>query len=447
MIYFLLFVLLVLHSCASDDSQKMVQSRSQISDIQDSVPIIVLRSYFNEKDNISFSNLYDGLISGRIVCTSNVVFDLKERLKLEQSPQVIRLKDFVTTDSSSFLITTIDSVIPSLLVTSIDGIHFLRSRERYPLWISATSGYDYNKCFTSYTHTGVTALTRRTGTALNAMGNLKYLELIRPVLGNPDILHISNEVSISPNCNYSEMKMKFATRLEHFELLNILGADVIELTGNHNLDFGSSAYESTMLWYKDNGMKVFGGGITPEQAAAPLILTMKDSSKVAWIGFNEFCPCGECADKTMGANRFQRQAALESIQSIRNMVDYVIACVQFGETDSYTPSGSQKNIARFLIDSGADVVIGSQAHQPQTFECYQGKMIFYGIGNFMFDQIHRLGVRQAYFLECYFFQGRIIQFIPHFTFMGDDRRPAPANDAQTRAIKSAVYRAEYFLGK
>ena len=65
----------------------------------------------------------------------------------------------------------------------------------------------------------------------------------------------------------------------------------------------------------------------------------------------------------------------------------------------------------------------------------------------MFDQIHRTGVRQAYFLECYFYNGKIIQFIPRFTFMGDDRRPTLANSEQKKVIEKAIYLTDYFMGK
>jgi poly-gamma-glutamate synthesis protein (capsule biosynthesis protein) len=279
------------------------------------------------------------------------------------------------------------------------------------------------------------------------MKNEMYLELIKPLIGSPDWLHLSNEVSMQANCDYSAMKMKFATRPEHFEIFNLLGADIIELTGNHNLDVGQDAYVKTYNWLASQGMKTFGGGLSAREASAPLVLELKDGKRVAWIGFNEFCPCGECADVSMGANRYKEEQARQITDELRKQVDYIIACVQFGESDSYIPTASQRKISKTLIDAGADVVIGSQAHQPQTFEYYNGKLIFYGIGNFMFDQIHRVGVRQAYFLECYFYKGSIVQFIPRFTYMGEDRRPAPASNAQIAEIKRSVYLPNFFLGK
>ena len=90
----------------------------------------------------------------------------------------------------------------------------------------------------------------------------------------------------------------------------------------------------------------------------------------------------------------------------------------------HMPTGANATLELYqkLIDFGADVILGSQAHQAQEIALYKGKVIFYGLGNFMFDQIHRLGVRQAFFLEGYFYNGKIIQFQPVYTFMNKDRQ-------------------------
>ena len=125
-------------------------------------------------------------------------------------------------------------------------------------------------------------------------------------------------------------------------------------------------------------------------------------------------------------------------------VDYILACVQYGEVDSYSPTSNQKKISQKLIDFGADVVLGSQAHQAQEIALYKGKIIFYGLGNFMFDQIHRLGVRQAFFLEGYFYNGKIIQFQPVYTFMNKERQPTPANDSEKLEIQKAVLKESNF---
>ncbi len=445
----LVILTITLFTCKPSDSKAYIESNKSIRVLNDSIPVLIMRSYFNKNEDISTEELREGLSLGKILCTSDIADRVKKELNIQVSLKVSTLSAFNSIDTSLYIVTSIDSVIPNLLCTSLNKKEFFKNISTYQLWIPDSSHHEWDNTITSYTHTGVTALTRRTGSVINSIGCEKYIELIKPAIGNPDILHISNEVSMQTNCDYASMKMKFATCKEHFKILELLGVEIVELTGNHNLDVGLQAYETTFNWYKEHRMKTFGGGLSPSEAEEPLIITLKDKKKIAWIGFNEFCPCAECADKTMGANRYDALKSKNLISDLKTKykVDFIIACVQFGESDSYLPSSTQKKISKSLIDNGADVIIGSQAHQPQTFEFYKNRMIFYGIGNFMFDQIHRIGVRQAYFLECYFYNGKIIQYIPRFTYMGDDRRPALATPEQKKVIEKAIFLKDYFSGK
>jgi poly-gamma-glutamate capsule biosynthesis protein CapA/YwtB (metallophosphatase superfamily) len=113
--------------------------------------------------------------------------------------------------------------------------------------------------------------------------------------------------------------------------------------------------------------------------------------------------------------------------------------VQFKEWDSAEPTPAQTRISRELIDAGADLVYGSQAHQLQKIEFYRGKPIFHGLGNLLFDQIHRIGVRQAFFLHHYFFDGRLVQSVPVFTYMSDDRQPTIATPEQAAEMRAIAF--------
>ena len=413
----------------------------------DSIPLIVMGSFLNLSEDISLDSLKIKLENGSISCTKDIAKSLQEKLNLSTEPKSIQLGKFNFKSRKDLVITTLDSVNQQFLAKKVSSINFFKEPTKYPLWLKYDSDFDYQKEITTYTHTGVTAITRSTGTVLNAKGIDFYLANILPFFKNRELVHISNEVSNQDACVYETMKMKFATKTEHFEILNRLKANVIELTGNHNLDVGQQPYLNSLNWYKDHNMKYFGGGASPGEANKPLIIELKDNRKIAWIGFNEFCPLGECADKKMGANRYVEAKAKKLIDSLRNevKVDYILACVQYGEVDSYSPTSNQKKISQKLIDFGADVVLGSQAHQAQEIALYKGKIIFYGLGNFMFDQIHRLGVRQAFFLEGYFYKGKIIQFQPVYTFMNKDRQPTPANDSEKLEIQKAVLKESNFL--
>ncbi len=413
----------------------------------DSIPLIVMGSFLNLSEDITLDSLKIKLENGSVFCTKDISKSLQDKFKLIKEPKSIQLGKFNFTSRKDLVITTLDSVNQQFLAKKVEAINFFKDPSKYPLWLPYESDdFDFQKEITTYTHTGVTAITRRTGPVLNTKGIDFYLANIFPFFKNRELVHISNEVSNQDSCVYETMKMKFATKTEHFEIFNRLKVNIVELTGNHNLDVGEQPYLNSLKWYKDHNMKYFGGGATPEEANKPLIIELKDKRKIAWIGFNELCPCGECADKKMGSNRYVEAKAKKLIDSLKNQVkvDYILACVQYGEVDSYSPTPNQKKICQKLIDFGADVIIGSQAHQAQEIALYKGKLIFYGLGNFMFDQIHRLGVRQAFFLECYFYNGKIIQFQPVYTFMNEERQPTPANNSEKLEIQKVVLKEYNF---
>ena len=412
---------------------------------KDSIPLLISGSFLNKSGNISFEQIKQGFIRNKIYCTRDVADFCRTKFRLEAAPISISVEQFDHTNDSLLLITSIDSITPQFLSLTYEGLSFFDKSESYKLWIPTTHAFDYNKEITSYMHTGVTAITRSAGIVLDKKGIDFYLKNIEGYFTAAELIHISNEVSIQQECDYGTMKMKFATRANHFEIIKRLRANIIELTGNHNLDVGSEPYLNSLKWYENHGMLYFGGGRSPAEANRPLVKTLKDGKKVAWIGFNELCPCGECADTKMGANRYRPEKAKKIIDSLKkNQVSYIIACVQFGETDSYSPTVSQKNICKYIIDCGADVVLGSQAHQAQEIALYKNKIIFYGLGNFLFDQIHRIGVRQAFFLKCYFYKGRIIQYQPVYTFMNAERQPTIANSSEKSEIQKSILKKNNF---
>ena len=427
----------------NSDKSEDVRNQKQLND---SIPMLIAGSFLNKRESIRFNELKQEFIQKKIFCTQDVAEFCRINFNLDAAPKVISVNQFDHSNDSLLLVTTIDSITPQFLTLKIDGLSFFDQPEAYKLWSNANHTFDYKKDITFYMHTGVTAITRSAGSVLDRKGIDFYLKNIEPYFTDAELIHISNEVSIQQDCDYGSMKMKFATRANHFEIIKRLRANIIELTGNHNLDVGSEPYLNSLKWYENNGMSYFGGGRSPSEANRPLVKTLKDGKKVAWIGFNELCPCGECADKGMGANRYQPEKAKKVIDSLRKEgVSYIIACVQFGETDSYSPTSTQKTICKYIIDCGADVILGSQAHQAQEIALYKDKVIFYGLGNFLFDQIHRIGVRQAFFLKCYFYKGRIIQYQPVYTFMNNERQPSIASPNEKSEIQKSILKKNNFL--
>ena len=109
--------------------------------------------------------------------------------------------------------------------------------------------------------------------------------------------------------------------------------------------------------------------------------------------------------------------------------------IEFPECD--IPIGEQEAVFKQIADLGADMVVGTQAHQPQTYEIYNGKPIYYGLGNLYFDQTSWPGTERGIILTHYFAKGELLQTKLSPTIYGDALQTELASETQ----------AEYLLNR
>lgn len=269
--------------------------------------------------------------------------------------------------------------------------------------------------------TGVTAITRLMMKKLNTVKDPVYFSKdIGSYLADADITHISNEVSFMQNCQYSDTA--FCAPMDSIETLKASGVDLVELTGNHNNDRGSEYNTETIQRYHELGWSTFGGGLNSTEAAKPYVADKKNS-KVTFLGYNyPDSPNGGpiAGPSKAGANSFDFDKIKADIQKAKQQSNFVIVDVQFWECYAYPggyvefpecdrPISGQTETFRKIADLGADMVIGTQAHQPQTYELYKGTPIYYGLGNLYFDQTQWPGTERGIILSHYFVGGKLLQ--------------------------------------
>lgn len=277
-----------------------------------------------------------------------------------------------------------------------------------------------NEIFT-VNQTGVTALTRVMMRMLNSNNDPTYFSKnIGGFLAAADLTHISNEVSFKEGCTYHNAV--FCSDPRFIETLKASGVDLVELTGNHNNDVGSEYNTETINLYHSLGWHTFGGGLNAAEAAKPYVANQKQS-KVAFLGYNyPDSPNGGAiaGSSKAGANSFDYDKIQTAIEAAKQQANFVIVDVQFWECYAYpdgyvelpacyAPIPDQAEVFQKIIDLGADMVVGSSAHQPQTYELYKGKPIYYGLGNLYFDQTSWPGTEKGIVLTHYFQKGTLLQ--------------------------------------
>ena len=284
----------------------------------------------------------------------------------------------------------------------------------------------------TFAQTGVTALSRGMNEKLATEGgNAAYFtEYIKDYLNSFDLTHTSNESSFATMASPDNI----CSDTRFINALTAIGLDIVELTGNHNLDCGTEPANNTIDIYNENNIKIVGGGKNMEDAAHPLNLSEKNTN-ITFLAYN-LSTGGATTNDEPGANQYSESNAATEIAAAKERGDFVIVDMQYYECSNYdteyentacdyanSSAGDQINDFRHLIDLGADLVVGTSAHQPQTFELYNNGVIYYGLGNLFFDQIWWPGTTRSLILSHYFYKDRLLQTKVVPTVYNDDMQP------------------------
>ena len=162
--------------------------------------------------------------------------------------------------------------------------------------------------------------------------------------------------------------------------------DAVGLANNHTGDFGPVALEEMLSLLRKNQIGYYGAGHNLQEAHKPWMVERK-GLRIAILGYDEFQPRNFEADHDRAGVAWSEDAqVVRDIQSARldAKADLVIPVMHWG-WDGPTANARQRQLARLMIDAGADAVIGGHPHQVQDMERYKGKPIFYSLGNFVFE--------------------------------------------------------------
>jgi poly-gamma-glutamate synthesis protein (capsule biosynthesis protein) len=291
--------------------------------------------------------------------------------------------------------------------------------------------------------TGVTALSRATAYQMEQNGITSPADGIIYFFQDADLLHTSNEVSFSENCGAPDPYggVIFCSKEEYFQLLTHIGLDVVELTGNHNNDYGPGASRNSLDMYAAAGIGTYGGGYDPEDARDAYITEVK-GNKIAFIGCNVPGPAGAWASETRsGAAPCDDIYLSEELPRLAAEVDIVIVGVQEFEYYRYTVGTEQLRRFEAYARLGADVVIGTQAHQPQGFTFSSGAFLHHGLGNLFFDQMEAIGTRQMFADKLIIYNGRLINVVLFTGLIENFCCPRPMTALERADFLNTIFQA------
>lgn len=192
------------------------------------------------------------------------------------------------------------------------------------------------------------------------------------------------------------------------EAVKWAGFDCVTLANNHFLDFGKEGVEHTLEICKKHGIETVGGGMNLQEASSILYKEI-DGKILAIINCCEH-EFSIATEETAGSNPLNPIKQYYAIKEAKEKADYVLVIVHGGHEQYQLPSPRMQETYRFFIDAGADAVVNHHQHCYSGYEVYKGKPIFYGIGNFCFDNINRHDIWNEGYMVFIFFNSNNITF-------------------------------------
>lgn len=159
--------------------------------------------------------------------------------------------------------------------------------------------------------------------------------------------------------------------------------DCVTLANNHFYDFGETGVSDTLSALDELNIDFCGGGKDIFQASKVLYKEI-NGERIAIINCCEH-EFSIATEKQGGSNPINPIQQFYDIQEAKKNADYILVIVHGGHEFYQLPSIRMQETYRFFIDSGADAVINHHQHCFSGYEIYNGKTIFYGLGNFLFD--------------------------------------------------------------
>jgi len=232
---------------------------------------------------------------------------------------------------------------------------------------------------------------------------LRNADMVVANLEGPITSHASKSLGTGPGHPYN-VTFTFATSTA--TLLMRHNIELVNLGNNHIMNFSREGLLQTKQWLKAAGMNYFGDPDSVEEdRVARLDIGGIPFSFVNWSDWT--------SDKTD-----------HTVQQVRKEAEQgrmTIVYTHWGE-EYVPPSPQMRQLAHSFIDAGAEIVIGNHPHVILEHEIYNGKHIYYSLGNFIFDQYFNEEVRNGLLLKIMFSKEGILTITEIPIYLERDRR-------------------------
>lgn len=241
------------------------------------------------------------------------------------------------------------------------------------------------------------------------------LQQVKQYLQAPTVTIANQETMIGGEALGLSTYPQFNSPFEVGDALKAVGVDAVTLANNHTLDRGEEAIRRAIEHWETIDMMYTGAYKDEEDQKHIRVQETEEGISLAYLSYTygtNGIPTPVGQDYLV--NRIDREKIAEDMAVAKEKADAVIVSLHFGTENERMPNEEQKELAQYIADLGADVIIGHHPHVLQPVEWLTGKngkqtLVAYSLGNFLSSQ-------QEYYQRI----GGMLQFSIRKTSQGDD---------------------------
>lgn len=284
--------------------------------------------------------------------------------------------------------------------------------------------------------TGDVAPTRCTGERLEALGDFNPMfDGTRDLIRAADIAVMPLEISLTSvggptPCTHTFNLQGSPKAAPTFAAA---GFDVVTTAGNHAGDCWQNcprflAFRETIANLDSAGLAHTGTGENRTEATTPVILE-RGGLRFAFLAYDDIAHYFAATETEIGSSTYDPETLASDVRHAATRADHVV--VSWGTEYTADPTRRQRNAARIAAEAGASLVIGNHPHWVQAVERIGETVVFYALGNFVFDQSWSIPTTQGFIAEVGFASNRVLGFRLRPIVIQDVHRPDlvdPARD-------------------
>jgi poly-gamma-glutamate synthesis protein (capsule biosynthesis protein) len=276
-----------------------------------------------------------------------------------------------------------------------------------PLQTAATKEAQITLLFT-----GVIVPARCVQSSIDARGDANYVyDDVRDLISGADLavgtLNTTfSDLSTHTGCivTYvlvSDSRSAKAAGEAGFDVMSVATNHIKNCSGASCGDNYNRAFIDTLDNLRANNILPVGAGMNLEDALQTVVVEVK-GIRFGFVSLGMVEPNAFAGEDSPGIAELTDENLRAAIDNARGESDVVIAMPHWGPEDSSEPNSYQLHFAQVAVEAGADVVVGNHTHVVQAIQQLNGIDVFYGLGNFVFDQNWDLAHQQGVILQLHF---------------------------------------------